>query len=43
MLVVTFDRIEPNRATAVLGHLLAPYAVDTAGVPRRPPIVRHDK
>ena len=31
-LVVTFERIEPNRATAFSGSLLAPYAVDPASI-----------
>ena len=35
MLVVTFDRIEPNRATAYSGSLLAPYAVDPASIAAR--------
>ena len=34
-LVVTFDRIEPNRATAFSGSLLAPYAVDPASIAGR--------
>jgi acetamidase/formamidase len=32
MLVVTLDRIEPNRATAYSGSLLAPYAVDPGSI-----------
>ena len=31
-LVVTFLRIEPNRATAYSGSLLAPYAVDPGSI-----------
>jgi amidase len=34
-LVVTFDRIEPNRATAYSGSLLAPYAVDPQSIAAR--------
>ncbi len=34
-LVVTFVRIEPNRATAYSGSLLAPYAVDPASIAAR--------
>jgi amidase len=35
MLVVTFEKIEPNRATAYSGSLLAPYAVDPASIATR--------
>jgi amidase len=35
MLVVTFNRIEPNRTTAYSGSLLAPYAVDPASIAAR--------
>src|SRR5713226_4816283 len=35
MLVVRFDRIEPNRATAYSASLLAPYAVDPASIAAR--------
>jgi amidase len=35
MLVVTFDKIETNRATAYSGSLLAPYAVDPATLATR--------
>src|SRR5437867_11165882 len=35
MLVVTFVRIEPNRATAYSGSLLAPYTVDPASIAAR--------
>src|SRR2546426_8452713 len=35
MLVVTFEKIEPNRATAYSGSLLAPYAVDPATINAR--------
>jgi amidase len=32
MLVVTLDKIEPNRATAYSGSLLAPYAIDPGSI-----------
>jgi len=35
MLVVAFEKIEPNRATAYSGSLLAPYAVDPATINAR--------
>ncbi len=35
MLVVTFEKIEPNRATAYSGSLLAPYVVDPATINAR--------
>jgi len=35
MLVVVFDKIEPNRATAYSGSLLAPYAVDPGSIATR--------
>lgn len=35
MLVVTFEKIETNRATAYSGSLLAPYAVDPAALATR--------
>jgi len=35
MLVVTFLKIEPNRATAYSGSLLAPYAVDPGSIGSR--------
>ena len=35
MLVVTFEKIEPNRATAYSGSLLAPYTVDPATINAR--------
>ena len=35
MLVVTFEKIEPNRATAYSASLLAPYTVDPAAINAR--------
>src|SRR5438046_2055874 len=35
VLVVTFEKIEPNRATAYSGSLLAPYVVDPATINAR--------